>query len=111
MNIGPLSPVNFAAGTQLAQAKGAAAERAAQAAEAHARLVDGQQRSASAAQVDGTLGDNSVTDDHESAPWQAPSERPAGESTAGAGPVDRNDRPDRDDPLDRELGTGLDLTA
>ncbi len=33
MSIGPLSPVNFAAAVPLAQAKGAAAERAAQMAE------------------------------------------------------------------------------
>jgi hypothetical protein len=108
MSIGPLSPVNFASATPLAQAKGAAAERAAQSAEAHARLVDGQQRSVSAAQVDGTMGDNSVTDDHESAgqaPWRAPPKDPNGEDGPEAAPVDR------DAPLDQDVGAGLDLSA
>ncbi len=108
MSIGPLSPVNFALAAPLAQAKGAAAERAAQAAEAHARLVEGQQRSASAAQVDGTMGDNSITDDHESAgqaPRQAPPEGPRGEDSPEAASVDRHA------PLDQDVGAGLDLSA
>ena len=83
-------------------------------AEAHDRLVEGQHRSASAAQVDGTMGDNSVTDDRESAgqmPWQAPSERPGNGEAPKADSVARDDRSVRDAPLDRDLGAGLDLTA
>ncbi len=104
MSISPLSPRHDMAAIPLAQSKGAAAEGAAHAADARARLVDGQQRSEAAGEIDGTLGDNNVPDDRESAerpPWQA-SSSPSPHSPAAHTPDDRSGS---------ALGGSLDLTA
>jgi hypothetical protein len=108
MNIGPLSPLYSAAATPVAQAGGAQAERAAQAAEAHARLVAGQQRSAAAAQVDQASADNNVTDDRESErmAWQAPASH---EGEKDADPTTKS--PDSLSATDGPLGQRLDLSA
>jgi hypothetical protein len=108
MSIGPLSPLYSASATPIAQAGGAQAERAAQAAEAHARLVAGQQRSAAAAQVDESSAENNVTDDRESErmAWQSPAshdgEKDANPSTKSPESVSATDGP---------LGQQLDLSA
>ena len=103
MSISPLSPMHDLAAVPLAQAKGAAAERAAHAAEARAA----GRRAAALGCGHGArrrAGDNDVPEDRESAerpPWQAahpPAPRAVGTQTA-------------DDQADSALGGSLDLTA
>jgi hypothetical protein len=104
MSISPLSPMHDLAAVPLAQAKGAASERAAHVADARARLVDGQRRSESAAEVDGAMGDNNVPDHRESAerpPWQAAHSSPSHADVLEVA----------DDRADSALGGSLDLTA
>ncbi|HEY4311998.1 MAG TPA: hypothetical protein VGN12_21300 [Pirellulales bacterium] len=108
MSIGPLSPLYSVSATPIAQAGGAQAERAAQAAEAHVRLVAGQQRSAAAAQVDQSSAENNVTDDRESErmAWQAPA---SSEGEKDADPSIKS--PDSLSATDGPLGHRLDLSA
>lgn len=103
MTISPLHPMHDVAAIPLAQSQGAAAERAAHAIDTHARLQDGQRRSAAAAQIDSTSGDNSVPDDRETSerlPWRLRERSASSVADAADG-----------ESIDSALGGGLDLTV